>query len=404
VTHKYRAYSSQNGVTILDVFSGAGGMALGWAHALGAQSSYVAAIDQDVALRDVYHHNFPKTNFVVHSLDSGTAGDHAEKLAKKAGICPYDIDVLLAGPPCQTLSSAGKRLDHPDNRLVFRVCDLIDILHPQMVVIENVPEFSYIHDGRLAGRVRVRLSQSGYVTDIYTLNATSFGVPQARLRCFVVAVRAELARDLGLKQLRAQPTHVAVATARHTPSQNGHGESRLFDDGLLPTITVEQAIGDLPALAPGESVDDEPFTAKPTADYQRLMRRAAERIYNHVAVLHSPELVHAMSLLAPGETPQSHSEHPLRRKTYFRSAYARLHPQGVAPTVTTNTHNAGSGRFTHYRDNRVLTVREVARLQSFPDRFRFLGYSETQRRHVGNAVPPLLSEAIAKALIRYLGG
>src|SRR5207253_1789474 len=120
------------------------------------------------------------------------------------------------------------------------------------------------------------------------------------------------------------------------------------------------------------------------------MREGDERLFNHVAVKHTPELVEALTLLRPGETPQRIMDHPLRRKPYFQSAYARLDPDCVAPTMTTQTSNAGSGRFTHYRDNRVLTVREVARIQSFPDRFRFVGLPEYQRRHVGNAVPPLM--------------
>lgn len=385
-------------IRILDVFSGAGGMALGWIRSLGDVSSYVAAIDKDSTLEEIYKYNFPVTNFINYCFDDNTDRDQAAEAARLAGIGPHDIDVLLAGPPCQTLSSAGKRIDHPDNRLVYRVCDLVHLVKPKIVVIENVPEFTYIYDGRLAGRVRVQLAQSGYVTDMFTLNASSFGVPQARLRCFIVAVLVTGRADLSVAKFRPRPTHVAVATAREPVSNNRHTSRRLLDDGLLHAVTVEEAIGDLPSLAPGEVFDDRPYPREPSTGYQVRMRQGAMRLFNHVAVQHSADLVRAMSLLAPGETPQRHAEHPLAPKSYFRSAYARLHPDGVAPTVTTNTHNAGSGRFTHYRDHRVLTVREAARLQSFPDVFRFFGNSETQRRHVGNAVPPLISEAIADAL------
>ena len=121
--------------------------------------------------------------------------------------------------------------------------------------------------------------------------------------------------------------------------------------------------------------------------------------YNHVASRHSPKTVRALANLEPGATPQRLTDHPLGKRSYFRLAYSRLHPDEPASTITTQTHNAGSGRFTHYRDHRTITVREAARLQSFPDRVRFTGPLSVQRRQVGNATPPLMSQAIARILI-----
>ena len=109
-------------------------------------------------------------------------------------------------------------------------------------------------------------------------------------------------------------------------------------------------------------------------------------------------MVARMRRIEAGETPQNDGGHPMRQKNYFRLAYSRLAPNEPAGTITTNTHNPGSGRFLHYRDHRTLTVREVARLQGFPDGFRFIGSQGDQRRHVGNAVPPLLSQRVAEAL------
>jgi site-specific DNA-cytosine methylase len=181
---------------------------------------------------------------------------------------------------------------------------------------------------------------------------------------------------------------------------NGH---TLAVAALTQAVTVAQAIGDLPALAAsqGEQVIEFPNPAEST--YQSTLRDSSGWLFNHVAVAHSEQLLAAIRQLGIGETPQRFENHPLRRKEYFRAAYARLDPNKPAPTITTQTHNPGSGRFTHYRDDRVITVREAARLQSFPDSFRFHGTQEAQRRHVGNAVPPIMAQRLAEGLIQLLG-
>lgn len=386
-------------IRIVDVFSGAGGLALGWLRAAEGRGEFVAAIDGDGTLERIYGQNYPTTKFIQHTFAAAPDPDGERRLAEEAGLGAGDVDVLLAGPPCQTLSAAGKRQDHPDNRLVFRVCDLVRTLRPRVVVIENVPQFGHIHDGRLLGRVRVQLTKAGYTTDALALNATAYGVPQIRVRCFVIGVRRELLSEsphAQLKHLRPPPTHSAVWSPNRP---TGQPASPILGHALRLPPSVEDALDDLPPLAVGEGDEEGLLTVEPTNPYQAFLRRGQQAVFNHVATKHSPETVAALAAIKPGETPQSIPGHPLRRKVYFRSAYARLDPRWVAPTMTTQTHNPGSGRFTHYRDDRVLTVREVARLQSFPDSFRFFGFSEVQRRHVGNAVPPLLSEALARSLM-----
>lgn len=389
-------------IRIVDVFSGAGGLSLGWMAAVGNGFRLVAAIDDDAALADVYRWNYPGTRFVRHTFGDALVEDETETVCAKAELEPATIDVLLAGPPCQTMSAAGKRRPHAHNHLAIHVCRLAGFLRPKVVVIENVPEFGWIQDGRLLGRVRVALDQAGYFTDTVNLNAATFGLPQTRTRCFVLALEKALTveKDWSTpRSLRPSPTH------EYQPSQNaGARQPRLPVSGsqLLPPTTVAEAIDDLPPLAAGEGQEIACLQSRPTSTYQVALRDGQAKLYNHLAVRHSADIVARLALLQPGETPQRTVGHPLRRKDYFRAAYARLHPGSVAPTMTTQTHNPGSGRFTHYRDHRVLTVREVARLQGFSDSFRFFGNQETQRRHVGNAVPPLLARAIAGALLRIV--
>jgi DNA (cytosine-5)-methyltransferase 1 len=402
--------SRKNGITgnifqrspihIVDLFSGIGGLSLGWIQASSERTvELVAAVDADPNLEEAFAWNFPTSRFIHHSFGDHLQEDESTIIAKKADIGPRDIDVLLAAPPCQTFSAAGKRALDADSRLVFHVCDLAVKLQPKIVLIENVPEFSRAEEGRLLGRVRVRMANAGYNTEVLNFSAAAFGVPQMRMRCFTLAVRKDLdwlGRSSLLDNLRS------VDKQQFVPRTANNGIAPDFWREPLSPTTVGEAINDLPPLEAGEGESEVMLFGKPDSQYQRILRENETKLYNHVAPNHSPELIAELSKLKPGDTPQDIPNHPLRRKDYYRGAYARLDSEQPAMTITTQTQNPGSGRFTHYRDNRVITVREVARLQSFPDIFRFFGTQAIQRRHVGNAVPPFLAQAIATALLPIL--
>lgn len=385
------AAGSASPLRIVDVFCGAGGLSLGWLRAAGERGAeLVAAVDADESLSDVFSTNFPNTRFLRHRFGDAFDADESEAIADRLGLQVGDSDVLLAGPPCQTFSAAGKRELGMESRLGYHICDLARLLQPKIVLIENVPEFSRAEEGRLLGRIRVRLSDAGYVTEVIHLNSVDYGVPQTRTRCFIVGLREDLPRlvrqDL-LASLRVVPRPWELEhTTKDAPVQT----------------TVREALSDLPSLSAGEGEQVSAHAEPAKNVYQTYLRGEQMCLFNHVAGQHSPELLTAMEMLMPGETPQDIEDHPLRRKDYFRAAYARLDPNKPSATMTTQTQNPGSGRFTHYRDHRVLTVREVARLQGFPDWFRFLGTQADQRRHVGNAVPPLLSETISSALLSLI--
>jgi len=381
-------------LTALDLFSGVGGLSAGWlASSHDHGGVLLAAVDSDPLARPVVERNFPGSLFLEHELTPTESGD-AKAIARAVSLDPGDLDILLAGPPCQAVSTAGKRTEeHPNNRLALRVAELARELNPKAVVIENVPEFASVEGGRLLGRLRVQLGDAGYVTQVGVLNSSAFGIPQVRHRFFVVGVtQGRFRRDP--RSLLPIPRTASVLSAR-VPLADSRS------DLPLPP-TVEQALGDLPPLNAGEGSEIADYLSPPRSTYAASIRRESRRLFNHVSVGHSAEMVAALAKLKPGETPQLVASHDLRPRQYFRSAYARLVPNGLAPTMTTQTHNPGSGRFTHYAQDRVLTVREVARIQSFPDEFVFLGDNSVQRRHVGNAVPPQLAEAITAELIPYL--
>jgi len=159
--------------------------------------------------------------------------------------------------------------------------------------------------------------------------------------------------------------------------------------------SVNDAIGDLPSLKAGQVIDGQPYPTSPESPYQVDRRRQSLAIFNHVARSHSKKFLKKIAPIRPGK---GNSDLPdeLRFSDNYYQAYARLHARGIGFTITANFRNLGSGRFTQYRDKRSLTVREAVRLQSFDDHFIFHGYETDQERHVGNAVPPLLAEALAR--------
>lgn len=374
----------------MDLFCGVGGLSLGWMEGgKGRSMALMGAVDADVSLREAFAWNFPETRFLQHEFTDALESNEASVIAEGAGVRPGDIDVLLAGPPCQTFSAAGKRQLQRESWHAFHVCDFAEYMQPRIVLIENVPEFSRAEEGRLLGRVRVRLSGAGYATEVVHLSAVDFGAPQMRTRCFTLGVHKDLLWP-GRQEFAAA---LVAATKPWLPADR--------DPTRQPTTTSE-ALDDLPALQAGDGEQAMTYTQPPKSVYQYYLRGVQTCLFNHAAGQHSPELLAAMATLKPGETPQDIPNHPLRRKDYFRGAYARLDPDKPSTTMTTQTQNAGSGRFTHYRDHRVLTVREVARLQGFPDRFRFFGTQADQRRHAGNAVPPLLVQAIKSAVLSLI--
>ncbi len=215
------------------------------------------------------------------------------------------------------------------------------------------------------------------------LNASAFGVPQIRRRAFVVALR----KDLGISEFEfpaGDYDALDIGRDSHTDAKANHR-----------FVSVEEAIGDLPALNAGEAFDGRAYTCESHTEYQRTRREGSVALFNHVARTHSREFLEKISPIQPGQGNAQLPEGERFSDNYFSQAYARLHPRGIGFTITAHFRNPGSGRFTHYRDNRSITVREAARLQSFDDRFIFYGYHQEQERHVGNAVPPIVSKALA---------
>ena len=245
---------------------------------------------------------------------------------------------------------------------------LVELTKPQAVLLENVPGMLQTNDGIGAKRIVSDFRKIGYKMVPKLLYAPDFGVPQIRRRVFFIGLRNSM-------------------------------EEFVFPEPMFSKdnyVTCEEAIGDLPALIDIYGDEVQEYPSEPQTEYQRVMRSRSKKIYNHIGTIHDAKTKKMISLVPEGKNYKSLPEK--YRKLYkYHEALTRYHSK--KPSLTINT---GHRSHFHYKWNRIPTVRESARLQSFPDDFVFLGNKSQQYRQVGNAVPPILGKVVAEQLKKYL--
>jgi DNA (cytosine-5)-methyltransferase 1 len=384
-------------LSLIDVFAGVGGFTLGFegqSHKSPFRVVPRLLVDIDRSARAVCLRNMPAARYLsadIHTLSGPEIRD-------RAGLQPNDpLHILLGGPPCQGFSFLGKRLlDDPRNVHVVDFLRLVKELRPIVAVMENVPLIVTSHGGAVIREVCEGLSSLGYNTCANVLQANEYGVPQIRRRAFVIAYR----KDLRTPPEMPTRTHERVTTATEL---TGAMTRMRFEPEKTPYVSVEEAIGDLPQIAAGEGDEVMYYNHPPFTDYQRRARAGSIAVFNHRSRVHSAAFLKKVSVIKEGGANKSLPSTLRFSDNYYSQAYARLGRSGLANTITTSFANPGSGRYLHYRDLRSITVREAARLQSFPDNFVFDGDLTAQMRHVGNAVPPLLARAVRDKVLEDLG-
>ena len=369
--------------TVVDLFAGVGGFSLGFLRAGEANAKIKfdlrLLVDSDPTAVDTFKKNFPKIPFWPKDL-SNVHGDDILKLVK---LRTGQLDFLVGGPPCQGFSPNGKRwLEDNRNKLIARFIELARQIQPKCAIIENVPLALSAYERIF--KEEIQEAFKGYVVKSAVLNASQFGVPQIRKRAFIVALR----QDLGIGEFEFPEGQYDAIDVGNDSHKKAKSHQRF--------ISTSEAIGDLPALKAGQSVDGQAYPVAAESPYQMERRKGSLAIFNHNARSHSKDFLKKIGPIRPGKGNADLPDGERFSDNYFSQAYARLHANGIGFTITANFRNPGSGRFTHYRDKRSITVREAARLQSFDDRFIFYGYESDQERHVGNAVPPLVAEALAR--------
>lgn len=346
------------------MFSGAGGMSLGaeWA---GVQVKL--AIELDRAAFETYSHNHP--DCITLRLDASALIDFR---------WPHATDdlIVFGGPPCQGFSTSNQRTrgeDNEKNWLYQAFISFIRNVRPAWVVFENVRGILETEGGIFANKVEEDLRKAGYLTEAGVLNAAQFGVPQTRHRFFILARRGEAPPSLP-----SPPTNLA-------------------------RVSVGEAIGDLPVLAMGASRNVLPYRTPANSDYARSMRGELDECTGHLVSQNAEYVVERYRVIPPGgnweNIPAEMMANYKDRTRCHTGIYRRL--QAGEPSVVIG--NYRKNMLIHPTEDRGLSVREAARLQSFPDNFEFKGSIGLQQQQVGNAVPPLLAQAVFRQIVAAHG-
>lgn len=339
---------------VIDLFCGCGGFSLGFEK---AGFNILLGIDIWKDAVSTFRHNH--TNSIAMQADLSVLSPE-ETLPLLNG---QKVDVIIGGPPCQGFSVAGKRIvDDIRNKLYKNFVHFVSYFKPKAFVMENVPNILSIGNGIVRDSIINNFTELGYTIEYTILTASDYGVPQNRRRAIFVGFL------------------------------NGHhfDYPKPFDS---EKITAAEALSDLPE----NSVEDgDDYPLPPMSQYQALMRSNSDKLYNHQATVHNQKTIDIISLVPDGG---NYKDLPVElqdtRKVHI--AWTRLN--SCKPSFTIDT---GHRHHFHYSYNRIPTARESARIQSFPDDFFFTCSRTSQLKQIGNAVPPLMAEAIANSLFEQL--
>lgn len=360
---------------VIDLFSGVGGLSYGFAH--NDNYEIVAANEILPNMAKAYSLNHPTVKVYAEDIKDFDA----QKIEKDLGIKASEIDIIIGGPPCQAYSTVGKRLiDDPRGKLFQEYYRVLKEFNPKLFLFENVKGLLSIQDGELFKTIISHFESLGYKVQYKLLNAADYGAPQIRER--VVIIGSKLKTDFHYPK----PTH-----------GNPEETHNLFNTTLKPYLTLEEAISDLPFIKSNEESFE--YASEPQNDFQKLMREnAPTKLMDHNSPNNNAKLVKIMELLPDGGTPEDLPE-SLRPTSGFKNTYCRLWWKRPATTITRNLSTPSSSRCIHPIAPRPLTTREGARIQCFPDDYQFYGSRGDRNLQIGNAVPTVLSNAIAKAIL-----
>jgi len=386
-------------LNLIDMFAAPGGLSLGFRM---AGFRLLAAIDNNENGIKTLSHNF--SDSLIFSKDIQEL--YGEWLLDKVSMSRGDVDVLAGSPPCQGFSTVGRvkiaslvkkgiwklengnpqLIDDPRNLLYKEFIRIVKEVEPKFFVMENVHGMRSYRNGNLMKEILNEFKHIGYIVDYRVLNAAEYGVPQQRKRIFFIGNR------LGMPNPFPEKTHDMCTTREECSSDYIVSRN---------AVTVWEAIGDMPSLKAGEGDEVTDYNHPPNSQYQVWSRERSSKVFNHVARSHRQRDLDTFNAMKPGDKWKNLD--PRYKNLYgyrddiFHDKFKRLWKDNPSWTVTAHLHKDGYV-YIHPTQPRTITVREAARLQSFPDRFRFMGARTHQFKQVGNAVPPLLAKAVADIL------
>jgi DNA (cytosine-5)-methyltransferase 1 len=368
-------------ISSIELFSGAGGLALGL-HQAGFDNRALLERDKDscdTVMANVLYNPLGIQNWNVAQTDV--------RLVKYSDY-GSGIRFVTGGPPCQPFSLGGRHEANNDERDMFpEAVRAVREIQPEGFIFENVKGILSMKDGanhsvmkRIVKKFKNIENDFGYNVSYQTLDAVNFGVPQSRERVFIVGIR----NDLKIKWI--------------------------FPEGNDSKLSIRSAISDLTSLKQGEEKTE--YKKEPSNDYQKLMRFDSETLTFHRAALHDKKINMVIKNIKQGEgrfdfnqlIDEGVIDEEYRLTSGYKNTYGRLIGKNPSTTITHNMSTPSSLRCIHYSQNRALTPREGARIQSFPDNFQFYGNLSEVKSQIGNAVPPLLAIELYKQAKKVLKG
>ena len=372
-------------IAVADLFCGTGGFSHGFMQT--ESFDVVLGVEIRKASIDTFATNHKRALAICEDIRNVRVRDVAERL----GQGKRSIDIVIAGPPCQGFSSIRpfRSINEDDRRntLFEQFALFVDFFRPKFVVFENVVGLKNHKKGEVLAQIELTIQELGYATSVGILNATNFGVPQKRERVILIGKRGKHKPHL--------PSPTYSGNGRSTHKNVTKAERMLFDSELPSAITVGEAIGDLPPVAAGESVtvyaDD-----VGASDYAIARRKGKRSLELHSSTRHTPRMLEIIRLAGKNRwaLPEGLTT------SGFSSCYSRLNADEPSTTITVNFVHPASNRCIHPTQDRALTPREGARIQSYDDDFVFCGSRTQIVKQIGEAVPPLLGKAIAEAILK----
>ena len=350
---------------IIDLFSGVGGLSYGFSVLPEFNSVAANEIEKDISI--AYSLNHPNVKMINCDICLLTK----EIIDSILNGCR--VDIVVGGPPCQSYSTLGKRRIDDKAKLFVQYKKILKILKPKAFVFENVVGLLSMDKGRLFKQIKDEFSELGYILKYNVLDAADFGVPQHRERVILVGIKKYN------NFIYPEPTHGL---------------------NIKPYVTLKDAIGDLPVLKSGQEKDY--YEKDINNEFLKFLRKNNSKfVSEHKSPKNGPNLIKIMEMLKDGQGKDDLPEN-VRPKSGYGNTYAKLWWNKPSTTITRNFACPSSSRCIHPRDSRAMSIREGARLQSFPDDYKFYGSDGMKRLEIGNAVPPLLSIAIAKQMLKAI--
>lgn len=370
---------------IVDLFSGAGGLTFGFYYKLideqfieNENCNIVFANEWDKAAAEAFGKNFPKIKMINKDI---------KKLTKKEildNISNHEVDLIIGGPPCQSYSTIGRRKYDDKAKMYKQYYRMLSIIKPKMFLFENVKGMLSMKNpngGKVIDDIKAKFKSINYEIDFRVLDAADYGVPQHRERVFIIGWRKDLNINWSFDNIEKSTKQ----------------------------ISIRQAIDDLPSVSAGNNVKSYEGR-KPTNDYQKLMRSKNGKISCHFSPIYGDKIQTVINNVIQGEgknyinklVDEGKIPEEYRLTSGYNNTYGRLIESEPSTTITNNMSTPSGLRCIHYKENRALTPREGARIQSFPDWFEFVGTKKDITTQIGNAVPPLLAMKIATQIEKVL--